>query len=357
MVGICGTEFGDFFNSTILPLTAYAAIITSIMIALSFMIGRALANAKLTLWAKTEALQIVISIASIFVLMTIMNTFCIIDMGEIASIFEVTTTVPTASVDVYTAAETYLTEAAIYSHNAMTVARYHLQAYTIVSYLNAFLCDYETGGVGWGCYYGYSGANQQPLGGYGATISALNIFFNSTIIAHFSALNFLFVLLFVYKGFVFLFLPLGVFLRSMPYMRSFGSLMISVALSFMVVYPFMLAVFYLMGDVLVDRPDYTPAVAGTSLDNFYDESVFPYEEGAGSAGQSWDAAWSGSDVVFDTYFPNGANIIGAIVFAAYAFVAAVFLPTVALLATIASVSYIARLYGQEIDLSRITQLV
>ena len=48
---------------------------------------------------------------------------------------------------------------------------------------------------------------------------------------------------------------------------------------------------------------------------------------------------------------------GAIAFAAYAFIAAVFFPTAALLATIASVSYMARLMGEEIDLSRLTQLV
>jgi hypothetical protein len=354
MVGICGAEFSGFFDGTIVPLTAYAAIITSILIAISFMVGRALANAKLTLWAKTEAIQIAVSIVSIFFLVAIVDTFCIIDMGEIANVFNITA--PTDPMDVYTAAETYLKEAAIYSHNAMTVTRYHLEAYTIFAYMNAFKCDYETGGIGWGCFFGYSGSNQQPLGGYGVQIAALNIFFNSTIISHFTALNFLFILLFVYRGFVFVFLPLGVFLRSMPYLRSFGSLLISLALSFLVVYPFLLSVFYLMGDVLVDRPSYTPTVAGTALDNYYDEKVFPNEEDA-AAGASTAAAFLGEDYIHDQYFPHGENVVGAITFAAYAFVAALFMPTIALLGTIASVSYLARLYGEEIDLSRITRLV
>jgi len=78
---------------------------------------------------------------------------------------------------------------------------------------------------------------------------------------------------------------------------------------------------------------------------------------SGTAGQSAAAAVSGEDVVFDTYFPNGDNVTGAIIFAANAFIAAVFFPSVALLATIASVVYIARLYGEEINLSRITQMV
>ncbi len=363
MVGICGTEFSGFFDGTIVPLTAYAAIITSMLIAISFMAGRALANAKLTLWAKTEAVQIAVSIVSIFFLVAIVNTFCIIDMGEIANMFDITlppssgTVCSTGTMDIYCAAQEYLYEAAKYSHNAMTVTRYHLEAYTIFAYMNAFKCDYETGGIGWGCFFGYSGSNQQPLGGYGVQIAALNIFFNSTIIAHFTALNFLFILLFIYRGFVFVFLPLGVFLRSMPYLRSFGSLLIALALSFLVVYPFLLSVFYLMGDVLVDRPSYTPTVAGTALDNYYDERVFPDEEGNAAAGASTAAAFLGEGYIHDQYFKHGENVMGAIAFAAYAFVAAVFMPTIALLGAIASVSYLARLYGEEIDLSRITRLV
>jgi hypothetical protein len=186
----------------------------------------------------------------------------------------------------------------------------------------------------------------------------MNVFFNSTIVSTFTALNFAAILMFVYRGFIFVFLPLGVFLRAMPFLRSFGSLLIALALAFLTVFPLMLGVYWLMGDVLIDRSNnLVPNTGGTDLSNFLDEDVFPDEEGAGSAGQSAGAAFAGDDLVFDTYFPNGDNVPGVIRFAAYAFIAAVFLPTVALIATIASVSYLARLYGQEIDLSKITQLV
>lgn len=353
MAGVCGTEFADFLNDAIVPLVAYASIATVFIIAITFMVGRALANAKLTLWSKTEILQLAISLTSVFFIFAALNTFCAIDVAEVASIF-VNQTMP--SMNIYEAAQGYLNDSALYSHNAMTVVRYHLEGYTILSYFNAFNCDFATGRIGWGCLFGWSGASQQALGGYGAQMAALNIFFNSTIIAHFSALNFLFILLFVYKGFVFVFLPLGIFIRAMPYLRSFGSLMISLTLAFMIVYPFMLAVFYIMGDVLVDKPAYEPAVAGTALSNFYGpkENVFP-NNAEGDSGLAQSIA--GESFVYDTYFPHGDNIVGAIIFASNAFVAAVFMPTVALLATIASVMYIARLYGEEIDLSRITQLV
>jgi hypothetical protein len=355
MADICGTGFDSFFNTVILPFVGLAVVTTSTIIALSFMAGRATSNPKLTLWSRTEAIQLIVSAASVFFIAAIINTFCIIDMGEVANIFGISSP---GSKNIYDAAEEYIFDAAHYAHNAMTALRYHLEGYMILSYLNAFKCDFTTGQIGWGCMFGYSGANQQPFGGYGATNAAMNIFFNSSIVATFTALNFAAILMYIYRGFIFVFLPLGVFLRAMPFLRGFGSLLIALALAFLTVVPLMLGVYWLMGDVLLDRTTgYIPSVGGTSLSSFLDEDVFPDEEGAGSAGQSAAAAFAGEDVVFNTYFSNGDNVPGVIMFAAFAFITAVFLPTVALIATIASVSYLARLYGQEIDLSKITQLV
>lgn len=354
MADICGLGFDSFFNTVILPFVGLATVITTTLIALVFMAGRALANPKLTLWSRTEAVQLVVSVASIFFIAAIVNTFCFIDMGEVADIFGVT---GLGSKNLYDAAEEYMFNAAVYAHGALTSVRYHLEGYMILSYLNAFLCDFNTGQIGWGCLFGYSGANQQPFGGYGATMAAMNIFFNSAIISTFTALNFAAILMFVYRGFVFVFLPLGVFLRAMPFMRSFGSLLIAVCLSFLTVFPLMLGVYWLMSDVILDSGNSYVPVSSPALSNYLDEDVFASEEGSGSAGQSAEAAFSGDHVVFDTYFPHSDNVPGVIMWAANAFVAAVFLPTVALIATIASVSYVARLYGEEIDLSRITQLV
>lgn len=355
MADICGTGFDTFFNSVILPFVGLAVVGTSALIASGFMFGRATANPKLTLWARTEVVQLIVSAASVFFIAAVINTFCIIDMGEVADIFGITNL---GSKNIYDAAEEYTFDAAKYAHNSMTVLRYHLEGYMVLSYLNAFECDFTTGQIGWGCMFGYSGANQQPFGGYGATNAAVNIFFNSTIISTFTALNYAAILMYVYRGFIFVFLPLGVFLRAMPFLRPFGSLLIALALSFLTVFPLMLAIYWLMGDVLIDRANsFVPNTGGAALTNYLDEDVFPDEEGAGSAGQSAAAAFVGEDVVWDTYFPNEDNVAGAIRFAAYAFIAAVFLPSVALIATIASVSYLARLYGQEIDLSKLTQLV
>lgn len=348
---ICGPDFETFFTGTILPLVAYSTIVTSILIGLSYMAGNVLSNPKLTLWSRTELVQLFISVATALFIPFVVNSFCLVHMDEVDDLFDVGGSV---SGNVYSAAEDYLSGAALYSHHAMQMTRYHLQAYTIMAYANVLKCEGELDDTGLGltCFFGQGSNSYQPLGGYGAITAALNFALNSTMMSFFSAMNFLFILMFVYRGFVFLFLPLGVFLRSMPYMRPFGSLMFAVALSFLIVYPFMLAVFGMMGDTLLDKAnDYAPE--GVTIGD-YDEKIFKNEEeGASVLG----ASFLGDEYIHDLYLEGKEDSIAAIGFAATAFIAAVFFPTLAMLAAMASVGYVARLYGDEIDLSRLTQLV
>lgn len=345
---ICGAAFDTFRNGTIMPLAAAAAMATVMIAAVTFMAGRVTANAKLTLWAKTELVQLVVSLASLIFIVATVQSFCAVNMAEVAGYFGLSS----APMSVYDGALNYLGGTLNYTHNALQVVRYHLEAYMVLSYFNAFICDWNIGRIGLGCFFGYAGNSESPFGGYGTQMATLNAFYSTTLISHLGALNFLFILLFVYKGFVFLFLPLGVFMRAMPYMRSFGSLLIAVAMSFLIVYPFILAVFNLMGGVLLDRPNYAPA--GISMSD-YSEQVFPDNEGAGN---QMVVSMGGEGAVKNIYFGGSReNLAGAVSFAGYAFLAAVFFPTAALLATIASVAYMTRLLGEEIDLSRLTQLV
>ncbi len=347
---ICGTGMTSFMTGTVLPLVAYATFITGLLIALSFMAGRALSNPKLTLWSKTELVQLFVSVATVLFIPLVVNTFCSVDMGEVGNIFGI----PGASGNIYESAQGYLSGAAAYAHNAIIVVRYHLEAYTVVSYFNALMCEGRIGGgVGLGCFFGQGSDSIQPIGGYGATIGALNVAFNSAIMSFFTSMNFLLILLFVYRGFVFLFLPLGVFMRSMPYMRPFGSLMFAMALSFLMVYPLMLAIFGLMSNALLTAPLKAGGSAPLKASD-YNEKVFPNsEQGAEVLG----ASFGGADYVLNLYLGDKQDASGAIAYAATAFIAGVFFPTLAMLATLASVSYVARLYGDEIDLSRLTQLV
>jgi len=371
VMDVCSAGFSSFVNSSVLQISVIASIASAALITLSFYIGQIINNPKITVWAKSEYIQLVVSVASVALLIMTINMFCAIDMGSVASVFGITGA--PSGVNMYNASTTYLNNTLSYSHDALVVVRYHLQAFTVLSHLSSFACDFKLGAIGMGCLFGYSGTSEQPFGAFNAAMGALNLFFNSALVAYMTTLSFLFVLIYIYKGFVLFLLPIGIFVRSLPYMRSFGSLIIALALSFMIIFPMILSIFGLMSGVLFREPD---------MAQYMDEEVFPDNGGALSSGvASWAGATMGSDYFACIYFSDGSdcgtvaasiipifaapgstagggsNIPGAISFAAYAFIAGVFLPTAALLATIASVTYLARLYGEEIDLNRIIQMV
>ena len=66
---------------------AYAAMATAGLIGISYAAGNMISNPKLTLWAKTEIVQLVISLAFVSLIILAVTTFCGLDMKEIADIF------------------------------------------------------------------------------------------------------------------------------------------------------------------------------------------------------------------------------------------------------------------------------
>lgn len=352
---VCGTEFTEFLTNVIFPLAAYAGVIAAAFIGISLMIGQAIRNAKIIVWAKTEVVQLIISFFSLVLLGSLFSAFCTIDMSEVAGLFGIDDY--SGEPLIFDAAEEYLVDAAIYSHNALIVIRYHLEGYTVLGYMGMFECDFRVGGTGWGCYFGYSGTQVQPFGGYAALMAALNVMFNSSLMSYLMSLNYLMILIYVYKGFAFFLFPIGIFLRSMPYMRKFGSLLLSIAISFALVYPLFLAIFNLMGDsIFKSDPGLTEKdyLYDAELDKFLNENVYP--DNSAGVGASLASVFE-PDFVHDLYFPHGEKKATALAFGGAAFIVAFFLPSIAFLAAIASVTYLARLYGQEVDLSRLMQMV
>jgi hypothetical protein len=200
----------------------------------------------------------------------------------------------------------------------------------------------------------------QPYGGYGAGMSALNIVYNSLLITFFTTLAYVFVLIFVYKGFVFFFLPVGLFVRCLPYMRNLGSVLLSIGIAFMVIYPGVLAIFYLMEDVLFEEPEGPSGIDSSTFSSA--EASLVKTNAEYFAMSTW-----GEGPIKNVYLGVGncyscddhalGNVPYALEFAGHAYVASGFFPTLALLATIASVAYLARLYGDEVDLSRLVQMI
>lgn len=351
---IC-TDLTGMIETNIIFLSAVVSILTTALIAVSYMIGNMISNPKVTLWAKTEIVQLAISIASVLIIIIMINSFCSISPNAASAL----TDLPSASIsgsDIFDGANEYLKQASEYTHDVLTIQRYHLMAYDFLSFRSMWGC----GGFldCWGSSIGISGKSY-AWAPYFA--SGFNLAFNSVLLAFLSTLNFLFILQYINSGFVLFFLPMGIFFRAFPFLRKLGSLFISIAFAFMIVYPLILSSFVLISD---------------DLFNYIDDSILAYTDesrltgfGFGDAmDSSFDASGSCFDLTenelseCDTYitdfiFPDGRKEEIALQLVGRAFLVGVFLPTLALIATIASVGAIARELGQEINLSRIVQMV
>jgi len=256
---------------------------------------------------------------------------------------------PAVSGNIFDEAENYLVRAANYSHYAMGATRYYLSAYSIFVYRYSFNCTLW----GLGCIFGGSGTSYSPLADYGGKFGALNAIFGTTVLYFLTSANMLFILLFTYKGFVLFFLPAAVVIRSLPYLRSLGAALIAVCLSFFIVYPFALSVFSLASDGILF------------------EHRLPFDEGKFKSVSGWSEFAYGSilgafgtneytndDELKEKFFPDGKDdFLAVLSIAGKSFVVSFVLPSLALASALATVRYFARFYGEDIDLSRISQLV
>jgi hypothetical protein len=183
---------------------------------------------------------------------------------------------------------------------------------------------------------------------------AFYVSFNTTLFSFLSALNFLLILKYILSGILLFMLPLGTFMRSVPFMRKFGALLMSVAISFVFIYPLILSVFYLLpDDVLFLKVD---------------DAVFnTYQSDELIAGRSnmnilADSFEMGQDEFMDILLPVGSDSDNRhyevpLYLAGISFIVSVFIPSFALLAATGAVSYVTRFLGEEVDLSRVIQMV
>ena len=337
---VCSADF-DGMIGNIMLVSAYAAFLTTGIILLGYMLGQALSNPKVTVWAKTELLQVVISIAAVFILLNIVSSFCALDAKAFNSFGP---NIPSGSI--YTVAEENLKTSATYVKDVVSIQSYYSQAHDMLSARSKWGC-----GDTFECMFAAVGTNRAYYAFANTMSAAFSVTFNATLLSYFSVMNFLFILKIIYSGFILFFLPLGILLRSLPFTRTVGSLFIALTFAFFLVYPSILAIFspivteFLMSYGTPSQHDYT------------DDSHLHigFSEAFGSSFE-WDEE---SDSYLEEYiFDYGnRNEPEALKLAGRAFIIGVFLPTIAFLASIAAVSYSAKLIGEEIDLSRVVQLV
>lgn len=354
MVAVCAANFlGNFINGSILPLAGGAAIATMIVLAGFYVLSNFLSNAKLNVWVKTELVQVGVSIASVLLLIAMFNMFCAIDVNSLRSLLSQ----PAApAANIFDASQTYLQSAIAYSHNTMSVVRYFGGAYTILSYRGQYACDFY-------CLFGFSGETSRPLAYFSGKAAAMNMLFGTSILYFLTSLNMFMILLMTFKGMVLFFLPLAIVIRSLPYLRSFGSLLLAVCLSFFLVYPLLLSLFGFVADssgLLSDSNNmfvkYGPAAEESTFKEASNEFVYASVFGALGTNE-----YTNNDELIKYFFSSSdqekKDFYNVFALLSRSFVAALLLPTLALVGALASVRFFARIYGEEIDLSRLSQMV
>ncbi len=334
----CSPAFNTLINSSILPIAAVAATSSVGIIVVSYLFGQSTRNDKLLEWSKTEIFQILISIISAVLIVSAINGFCSVRMDSLSSFFGLST----AEGNIFDGAKNYLMSAADFTHKSVIVSRYYLAGFQMLEAHSLWQCD-------WGCIFGSSGHSVNYDAGYASIAPGVSLSFNTSLFAYLSSLNYLFILLFIDTGLVLFFLPLGIFLRSMPYMRTLGSLFIALSLSFLLVYPSVIASFSLIFNSLFHIPD---------LLNCYINNETKVEDIGGFSGSLNFCSYTDEVFVGDDCSGNSnPREIEPMKFAGAAFLAGVFFPTIAMLAAIASLRFITRMLGEEVDLSRIVQMI
>jgi len=347
-MAVCST-LSTFLENNIFFLIGLISLLSTSIIVIMYLLGSALSNAKLLVWSKTEIIQLIISVISVLLIIVIINGFCSISPD---SIYALTSLSPNQQPhhingsDLFEGATTFMIKSTNYTHTVLKIERFHLMAYDYLSMRSVWDC----GGIldCWGSSVGLSGKSYAwaPY-----LSSGFNLAFNSALLSYISSLNFLFILQYINTGFVLLFLPLGMILRVTPFMRRLGSLFIAIAFSFMIVYPLLLTSFNLLSGTIFNYVD-------NSILSYADESKLMGFDFGDAYMSSHNTDSPGSDSYLGKYiFKNGRKEGIAFQLVGRSLLVGIFFPTLALLASIASVGLVSKELGEEINLSRIVQMV
>ena len=324
----CGT-FSSLEGFT--PIMLSAAVLLFLLIGVVYMIGQVLNDPKLLVWCKVELVQGVISVIFIALFLYLINLFCTIRVGDVASLFGAVQGKADYSLSVYQGAEDYLRYASRIAYASTVTARYYIGSVEIMASYSTWECPI------W-CFFSVGGTGTQVIDGAGAAYmsAGFGLLLNSSMMAMFSALMHVFFLRYVGSGLFLMLLPIALIARSLPFLRNFGSLLMAVLFSFYVVYPLMLSAFYIV---------------------LFDSMAIPSIPDENALAQAFSISGWLTGAQSSTVSVTSSQISTLAGITAQSFMHGVFIPTLCLITATAAAAYAARLMGEELDLSRLTQMV
>lgn len=379
-VGTCGADgtcphpevavkkFGD-----VLMVAALAALGMLTLVALVYMGGEFLQNPRMLTWAKTEAMQAFVSVAVASVAIFAVFALAEVTVGEIGGVFNAPTPLlyrGNGGQNVYGGALLYLENLAAVSLANVAQLRYNLGAYEIRTSYTKYDCDAA-------CKISLSSVNLAIFGGETVKLAITNNLLGTATVAYLSTVFQYFTLQYVINGLFYLFLPIAIIVRSMPFMRQFGGALMGIFIALYVLYPLMLVADAFVAPSLAKN---MPGVATlyersgqsceTSGENVFGQYV-PQDGGPRKymtcvSGKKNERELGGSSLhdtseasLNEMDDPGGSmtDLANSIRVSILIFLAAVFLPALNFIVIAALGRDLSRLLGEETDISKLGQMV
>ncbi|MCX8197211.1 MAG: hypothetical protein N3G80_02760 [Candidatus Micrarchaeota archaeon] len=352
---ICGASS----KAELIWLAALAALATAILIALVYMAGEIMQNPRLLTWAKTESSQIFASIIIVGAVIGMIELFCSIQIGEVASIFTPLPKIfqPYKEKSIYDGAIIYLEKLMDIARSNFQGLRYLAGAYEIRISYTKMVCKGN-------CFISLVGYNEAEHGGETLHLALINNLLNSATISYLTAAFEYFTLQYILNGLFLVLLPIAIILRSLPFMRQFAGTIVAICISLYIMYPAM----------LVFNASIVPGVAPPSLlfssCTCAGVDIFAYENGRatvgckGRANECYDEealARAGLEMAgfgASPRLPHVPNSIDGDVKAnALIFIITVFFAAFNFIVIVAFARGMARLLGEEVDISKLGQMI
>ena len=316
---------------------------TIAIVGLAYMLGEFLKNARVLVWARTELLQVGVSLIITLLLVQTIIFFCGFSITDIAKSVEGDAAVMTSLAAIggsttdnaFTISENFMLWQIRDTSRTLGVIRYISALYELRSTQSDWDCPLF-------CLLGATGRSSSPQSGETSFLGVTGMLMNSMTVALLSEIFQLFTLKYIESGMFLLLLPAGVILRSVPFMRPVGGTLIAIVVAMFILYPLLLSFEALFW------PSFGPNIpSGWS-------EVFDKEKDLKA--NPWNPTGPCKVDEFDQL-----NVLGAPeeVYAkvSYIFLAATFLPAVNFIIIAAGAHTLSRMIGEDIDISRLGQMV
>lgn len=366
--------------------------ITLVVIAVAYALGQVLSNPQFNVWAKTEIFQVFVTFFFVILVLFLSDSLCHFEYGSLAGLAPEEMNPLGASNpyayanpeilpedNVINASGKYLANVANFIKTEMRAAR---SLYGVAEEASRYSRTPCMPAITF-CLYGTSGYTARPFSGMSSWVQVLGFSLYTDTASYLTVLIQMGFLAFISGGGIMSYLPLSIIFRSLPFMRQLGGGLLAICIALFLVYPGLLvaeSLFWNPYQMIGDGWGTLSDAAGGIDRGFEYVSGGDYATGVANA-----LIVGGALSVIDLAAAIAISVAGGIVSAilaivsaasdqwtlsgfhdavqvslqasAISFLSATFLLSLNIIAIGASARELGRLLGQEVDLSRLMQVM